>query len=78
MEIDFIIKTGFFVRDLHEQIARLHSEQYNNHSISFTVYRGQGLSEIDLNRMKKTKGGLLSFNNLVLIRSSAPPRNKTP
>ena len=46
MEADLIVNMGFFVRDLHQHIAQLHSEQYSghHHSNSFTVYRGQGLS----------------------------------
>jgi tetratricopeptide (TPR) repeat protein len=67
MEVDLIIKMGFFVRDLHNHIATLYSEQYGgkNHSDSFTVYRGQGLSQKDFDQLMKTKGGLLSFNNFL-------------
>ncbi len=31
MEIDLIIKMGFFVRDLHNHIAAIHAEQYVGH-----------------------------------------------
>ena len=57
MEVDLIIKLGFFIRDLHEHITRLHSEQYprGHHSEPFVVYRGQGLSQTDFNQLKKTK-----------------------
>jgi tetratricopeptide (TPR) repeat protein len=67
MEIDLIIKLGSFIRDLHEHITHLHSEQYpeDHHSNSFVVYRGQGLSEADFNQLMRTKGGLLSFNNFL-------------
>jgi hypothetical protein len=67
MEVDLIIKMGFFVRDLHKHIAELHSEQYGEqqHSDSFIVYRGQGLSESDFHQLMKTKGGLMSFNNFL-------------
>jgi hypothetical protein len=37
MEVELIIKMGFFVRDLHEHLVQLHSEQYAGHSSSFTV-----------------------------------------
>jgi len=49
MEVDLIIKMGFFVRDLHNNIAELHTEQYggHHHSDSFIVYRGQGLTQKD-------------------------------
>jgi Tfp pilus assembly protein PilF len=67
MEIELIIKMGFFVRDLHEHLAALHKEQFGGHGhlVSFTVYRGQGLSQTDFDQMKKTQGGLLSFNNFL-------------
>jgi tetratricopeptide (TPR) repeat protein len=67
MEVDLIIKMGFFVRDLHNHIAELHTEQYGGHhgSNSFTVYRGQGLSQTDFDQLEKTQGGLLSFNNFL-------------
>jgi len=67
MEVDLIIKTGFFVRDLHDHIAGLHAEQYDrpNHSNSFIVYSGQGLSYIDFDQLMKTQGELMSFNNFL-------------
>jgi tetratricopeptide (TPR) repeat protein len=65
MEVELIIKMGFFIRDLHEHLAALHTEQFGGHSTSFTVYRGQGLSQTDFDQMKKTQGGLLSFNNFL-------------
>jgi tetratricopeptide (TPR) repeat protein len=67
MEVDLIIKMGFFVRDLHNQIAELHAEQYarQHGSDSFTVYRGQVLSEIGFDQLMKTQGGLMSFNNFL-------------
>jgi tetratricopeptide (TPR) repeat protein len=67
MEVDHIIKMGFFVRDLHNHIATLHAEQYGGqkNSDSFTVYRGQGLSQTDFDQLKQTRGGLLAFNNFL-------------
>jgi tetratricopeptide (TPR) repeat protein len=67
MEVDLIIKMGFFVRDLHNHIAELHTQQYNNtdHSDSFIVYRGQGLSQTDFDQLKNTQCGLLAFNNFL-------------
>jgi tetratricopeptide (TPR) repeat protein len=67
MEVDHIIKMSFFVRDLHYHIAALHFEQYggHEHAHSFTVYRGQGLSQTDLDQLKQTQGELLSFNNFL-------------
>ena len=67
MDVDLIVKMGFFVRDLHQHIAALHSEQYaeQNQSNWFTVYRGQGLSPADFEQLMVIQGGLLSFNNFL-------------
>lgn len=63
MEADRIIKMGFFIRDLYYQIQELHHLQYHNHhGESLIVYRGQGLSKIDFEKLMNTKGGLISFN----------------
>jgi tetratricopeptide (TPR) repeat protein len=65
MEVDLIIKLGFFLRDMHQNITTLHSKQYNMKlkSGSIIVYRGQGLSQTDFDRLRK--GGLMSFNNFL-------------
>ena len=67
MEIDIIMKLGFFLSDLQHHLIQLHSEQEaeNIHSDSFIVYRGQSLSKSDFDQLIKTKGGLLSFNNFL-------------
>ncbi|CAF1405332.1 unnamed protein product [Adineta steineri] len=64
---DIITRMGFFIGDLHRQIEQLHQEQYAGTTAadSFTVYRGQGLSTGDFEKMSKTKGGLISFNNFL-------------
>jgi tetratricopeptide (TPR) repeat protein len=73
MEVDRIIKLGFFVRDLHNHIMALHSEQYGGHQHShfFTLYRGQGLSQTDFDQLKQTQGGLFAFNNFVSTSQNA-------
>ncbi|CAF1292108.1 unnamed protein product [Adineta steineri] len=67
MDVDIIVRMGFFINDLHRDIQRLHSKQFNSEpsSETFTVYRGQCLSKEDFTEMTKTKGGLLSFNNFL-------------
>ncbi|CAF1399751.1 unnamed protein product [Adineta steineri] len=66
MEGDTIINMGFFIHDLHQQILQLHQQQVNSyHGKSFTVYRGQGLSKPNFEKLQKTKGGLMSFNNFL-------------
>jgi tetratricopeptide (TPR) repeat protein len=67
MDVDVMIKMGFFIGDLHRHIEQLHSEQFNGHNFGkiFTVYRGQGMTKKDFEKMTKTKGGLLSFNSFL-------------
>ncbi|CAF0781237.1 unnamed protein product [Adineta steineri] len=67
MDVDIIVRMGFFINDLHRDIHRLHSEQFHGQQSdkTFTVYRGQCLSKEHFTEMTKTKGGLLSFNNFL-------------
>ncbi|CAF1133141.1 unnamed protein product [Adineta steineri] len=67
MDVDIILRMGFFIKDLHCDIQRLHSKQFDDHQsgTTFTVYRGQGLSKEAFTEMTNTKGGLLSFNNFI-------------
>ncbi|CAF0953208.1 unnamed protein product [Adineta steineri] len=66
LDADIIIRMGFFLRDLHQQIQRLYEQQISTyHKKSFVVYRGQGLMKSDFEKLRKTKGGLISFNNFL-------------
>ncbi|CAF1219629.1 unnamed protein product [Adineta steineri] len=67
MNGDIITRMGFFIGDLHRQIEQLHKKQYvgTTATDTFTVYRGQGLSAGDFEKMSKIKGGLISFNNFL-------------
>ena len=67
LETSTIAKMAFFIRDLHRQLEQLHKQQFNTGSTSqiFTVYRGQGLPSEDFEKLKKTKGGLLSFDSFL-------------
>ncbi|CAF4034575.1 unnamed protein product [Rotaria sordida] len=67
MNVDVIMRMGFFIRHLHKHIEKLHGEQQSNEPTNrpFTVFRGQGLSMEDFDKMKQTKGGLMSFNNFI-------------
>ncbi|CAF1347603.1 unnamed protein product [Adineta ricciae] len=67
MDGEVITLMGFFVADLHRQIDQLHKEQYRDvlSANSFTVYRGQGLTRKDFNKIVAAKGGLMSFNNFL-------------
>ncbi|CAF1209204.1 unnamed protein product [Adineta steineri] len=66
LDVDIIINMGFFLRDVHEQIQQLYEQQVNNYERKpFILYRGQGLMISDFEKLQKTKGGLMSFNNFL-------------
>ena len=67
MEADIIVNMGFFIRDLHQQIEQLHQQQVKQYKQGryFTVYRGQGLSAEDFEKLKHSQGGLMSFNSFL-------------
>ncbi|CAF4049470.1 unnamed protein product, partial [Rotaria sp. Silwood1] len=68
MDVDIILKMGFFIRHLHHRIEKLHHEQQQskkNVITPFTVFRGQGMSVEVFEKMNQTKGGLMSFNNFL-------------
>lgn len=72
MDFDVILKMGFFIRDLHEDIVKLYAQQLSSYrkSGTFTVYRGQSLTRDYFNHILKTEGGLLSFNNFLSTSKS--------
>jgi hypothetical protein len=68
MEADIMVNMSFFIRDLHQRLDRLYREQLPSyHGKSFTVYRGQGLSTTDFQKMSQSQGGLISFNSFLSI-----------
>ena len=72
LEVGTIINMGFFIRDLHQQIEQLHKQQVRSYrGKPFVVYRGQGLSTPDFEKLRKTKGGLISFNNFLSTSKSS-------
>ena len=62
-DLEIIIMMGFIVRDLHRQIETLHSKSRNKNSI--IVYRGQGMSLIEFNKLKDNQGGIVSFHSFL-------------
>ena len=76
LESDIIVDMGFFIHDLHQQIEQLHREQFGQYDGEvFRVFRGQGLSTADFEKLEKIQGGLLSFNSFVSA-STAPDMPK--
>ncbi|CAF1413846.1 unnamed protein product [Rotaria sp. Silwood1] len=74
MDVDIIMK------------LELNREQEHGTQKHFQVFRGQGLSLEDFAKMKKTKGGLMSFNNFlstsrnrqISLENFAWPATKNP
>ncbi|CAF1255828.1 unnamed protein product [Adineta steineri] len=66
LDADIIINMGFFIHDLHQRVHQLHEQQLSNYDgMPFIVYRGQGLLKTDFDKLNRTKGGLISFNNFL-------------
>ncbi|CAF0716860.1 unnamed protein product [Adineta steineri] len=66
LDADIIINMGFFLRDVHQKIQQLYKQQVSTYERKpFLLYRGQGLMKSDFEKLQKTKGGLISFNNFL-------------
>ncbi|CAF2635939.1 unnamed protein product [Rotaria sp. Silwood2] len=68
LDVDIILKMGFFIRQLHQDIKELHREYKSTTTINtthFQVFRGQGLSMQNFEKMKQTEKGLMSFNSFL-------------
>ncbi|CAF0745754.1 unnamed protein product [Adineta ricciae] len=59
-DTEMLIKMGFFLRDLHEEIKQNYQE--TSHLTKMIVYRGQGMKSADIDQIRHGKGGLLAFN----------------
>ncbi|CAF3509948.1 unnamed protein product [Rotaria sp. Silwood1] len=62
-DVEIIIKMGFFLRDVHQHIKQLYM-QMEQHDV-FTVYRGNGMSNVDFDEIRKKQGGLMAFNTFL-------------
>ncbi|CAF1412420.1 unnamed protein product [Adineta ricciae] len=67
-QIGIIMKMGFFIRDLYQQINEMHRKQFcgTNGDQLFTVYRGQGMSKGDFQKVWNMKRGLIVVKNFLL------------
>ncbi|CAF3451989.1 unnamed protein product [Rotaria sp. Silwood1] len=63
---NIIIRMGFYLCDLYRQIGCLHNIQVSQgDKETFVVYRGQGLSTTDFDKVVENKNGFISFNNFL-------------
>ncbi|CAF3017490.1 unnamed protein product [Rotaria sp. Silwood2] len=67
-DITTILMMGFFIRDLHLQLIELQQTETENQSFSI-LYRGQGMTIDNFERLHQHIGGLLSFNNFLSTSS---------
>ncbi|CAF3991695.1 unnamed protein product, partial [Adineta steineri] len=66
LDADIIITMGFFLHDVHKQIQQLYEQQISAYGKKpFLVYRGQGFAKSDFEKLQRTQGGLMSFNNFL-------------
>jgi tetratricopeptide (TPR) repeat protein len=61
LDVNIIIKMGFFLHDLCRGVKLRYDEQSMS-SNALTVYRGQGMSKDEFEKMKNSPDGLISFN----------------
>jgi tetratricopeptide (TPR) repeat protein len=62
-DIDMMIKMGFFIRDLHRQLKKIHEKFYGKEKL--IVYRGQGMLNVDFEKFITREGGLYAFHNFI-------------
>jgi tetratricopeptide (TPR) repeat protein len=72
MDMDVIIRMGFFVGDLHRQLEQLHNKQFGDHQSdsTFTVFRGQGLSNVSFKEIQEKNVSHILFNNFLSTSKS--------
>jgi tetratricopeptide (TPR) repeat protein len=61
---DVLYKLRYFLRHLHQQILSQSKSQRRDQT-SIIVYRGQSMSEEQIEKLKENVGGFLSFNNFL-------------
>jgi tetratricopeptide (TPR) repeat protein len=69
-DIEIIIRMGFFIKDLHQQIEKLQFETLKTTKLPIVTYRSQNISNEDFERLKNIQGSLLAFNNFIMADSN--------
>lgn len=65
VELDVLYRFRYFLRHLYNQIVSEAEKQRSQLSSSIVVYRGQTMSDKQIERLKRNLGGFLSFNNFL-------------
>jgi tetratricopeptide (TPR) repeat protein len=61
--IEIIIKMGFYIKDLHQQIKQIHSKPGETKQI--ITYRGQVMANVEFEKLKNNIGCLIAFNSFL-------------
>ncbi|CAF3277435.1 unnamed protein product [Rotaria sp. Silwood2] len=66
LDVATLLKTGFFMRDLHRNIEELHKKQINDNDAPFPklVFRGEAMTQENFDS-KIQQGRLMSYNNFL-------------
>jgi tetratricopeptide (TPR) repeat protein len=61
-EINKLYHLRYFIRQLNEELKQLHREKLQQEESITFLYRGQGMQQEELQKLRHSVGGLLSFN----------------
>jgi tetratricopeptide (TPR) repeat protein len=67
--VAFIIKMGFYIKDLHQEIKQIHSA--SNKRKKLITYRGQVMANAEFEKLKNNIGCLIAFNNFLSTTTSS-------
>ena len=63
-DINMIALMGFVLKDIHQQISALYLQKQDK-TKPFTVYRGQGMNNVEFEKLKTNKQGMMTFNSFL-------------
>lgn len=63
--IDIIYKCRFMLREIYQQLVKLQKDQRKNEIFITTVYRGQEITEKELEKLRRNKEQLISTNTFL-------------
>lgn len=66
-DIEVIIRMGFFIKDLHEQLQMLQVDAQKTASLPVIAFRSHFISNENFEKIRYSQGNLLSFNNFMMI-----------
>lgn len=62
---DAILHFGFFIKDIDKQLSALQTNFKKSQKNTFKLYRGQGLKNEAVEKLRKSKGGIVTFNSFL-------------